>query len=211
MHLRQFISNLNVPEGVLQPYIVRRSVTAPTPQLNVRPIEELTQPITKASNTEEAMELDEQEASSSNTAMCSAIIFDDAEPLPNIVLGSESWHSQVPEEWVPIIARDSQKQRRQNAQGPFSDAYLSGMPSKRRKIVTSSKPEGSLSQVISGIISGFLVYLNLLLIDVILVFRKCTASSYCDWIIVCCPVRDSRAGGCRLARNSNCLHKFIEV
>lgn len=54
------------------------------------------------------------------------------------------------QDWVPIIARDNLRQRRQNQQQPFSDAYLSGMPSKRRKIVTSAKPQGSLPQVISG-------------------------------------------------------------
>ena len=75
---------------------------------------------------------------------------DDQEPLPNIVLGAEPWHGQVPEDWVPIITRDVQRQRRQNPQAPFSDAYLSGMPTKRRKIVNSTKPQGSLPQVIAG-------------------------------------------------------------
>lgn len=51
---------------------------------------------------------------------------------------------------MPIIARDQQRQRRQSTQQPFSDAYLAGMPSKRRKIVANSKPQGSLPQVISG-------------------------------------------------------------
>lgn len=54
------------------------------------------------------------------------------------------------QEWVPIITRDSQRQRRQSSQGPFSDAYLSGMPSKRRKLITSAKPQGNLAQVITG-------------------------------------------------------------
>jgi hypothetical protein len=49
-----------------------------------------------------------------------------------------------------VIARDSQRQRRQGTQPPYSDAYLSGMPNKRRKIVTSSKPQGPLSQIIAS-------------------------------------------------------------
>lgn len=49
-----------------------------------------------------------------------------------------------------MIARDSQRQRRQGTQPPYSDAYLSGMPNKRRKIVTSSKPQGPLSQIIAS-------------------------------------------------------------
>jgi len=53
-------------------------------------------------------------------------------------------------DWVPIITRDVQKQRRQEAQPPFSDAYLSGMPSKRRKLINSAKPDANIRQVISG-------------------------------------------------------------
>ncbi|CAH1389158.1 unnamed protein product [Nezara viridula] len=54
-----------------------------------------------------------------------------------------------PQDWVPIISRDRERQRRQAVQGPLSDAYLAGMPSKRRKVVTSSKPHGNLARVIS--------------------------------------------------------------
>uniref|UniRef100_A0A8D8WC05 Large proline-rich protein BAG6 n=1 Tax=Cacopsylla melanoneura TaxID=428564 RepID=A0A8D8WC05_9HEMI len=72
------------------------------------------------------------------------------DPLPdNIIIGSESWHNTIPSDWVPIITRDSQRQRREPNQGPFSDAYLAGMPTKRRKIVTSEKPANNLSKVIS--------------------------------------------------------------
>lgn len=56
-----------------------------------------------------------------------------------------------------MIARDSQRQRRQGAQPPYSDAYLSGMPSKRRKIVSSSKPQGPLSQIIASELMLFVI------------------------------------------------------
>ena len=40
------------------------------------------------------------------------------------------------QEWVPVIARDARRQSREPAQPPFSDAYLHGMPAKRRKVGT---------------------------------------------------------------------------
>lgn len=67
---------------------------------------------------------------------------------------------------MPIIVRDTHRQRRQISQPAFSDAYLSGMPSKRRKIVTNAKPQGSLPQVIQGItdviseLGGLMLYFS---------------------------------------------------
>ncbi|ERL95072.1 hypothetical protein D910_12342 [Dendroctonus ponderosae] len=63
---------------------------------------------------------------------------DETEPLPNVIWGAEQWHAQTPE-----------RQRKQSAQPPFSDAYISGMPSKRRKLISNSKPQGGVSQTIS--------------------------------------------------------------
>ena len=38
------------------------------------------------------------------------------------------------QEWVPIIRHDLLSQRKMKAQPPLSDAYLHGMPAKRRKV-----------------------------------------------------------------------------
>uniref|UniRef100_A0ABM5FIC8 BCL2-associated athanogene 6 n=1 Tax=Pogona vitticeps TaxID=103695 RepID=A0ABM5FIC8_9SAUR len=46
---------------------------------------------------------------------------------------TEPWAAAVPPEWVPIIREDIQSQRKLKQQPPLSDAYLSGMPAKRRK------------------------------------------------------------------------------
>ncbi|KAI7686394.1 Large proline-rich protein bag6-A [Sarcoptes scabiei] len=53
---------------------------------------------------------------------------------------SEEWQSLVPNEWVPIIQEDINKQKNidNDHPPPFSDAYLSGM-SKKRRLENDSK------------------------------------------------------------------------
>ncbi|XP_066598979.1 large proline-rich protein bag6-A isoform X2 [Prorops nasuta] len=57
-------------------------------------------------------------------------------------------HEVLPSDWVPIIARDGRRQCRQlqmramttGGVATFSDAYLGGLPSKRRKLIEQQKP-----------------------------------------------------------------------
>lgn len=66
---------------------------------------------------------------------------------PDMVIGREPWHRLVPEEWVPIITRDQGAHGGGDAvgqQAPFSDAYLTTQPAKKRRIAASRKPDGSV-------------------------------------------------------------------
>lgn len=72
-----------------------------------------------------------------------ASVPDDGEDIPETFPG----HEALPSEWIPIIARDGVRQRRQlqmqgmaNNVTTFSDAYLGGLPTKRRKLIEQQKP-----------------------------------------------------------------------
>uniref|UniRef100_A0A182NIL5 BCL2-associated athanogene 6 n=1 Tax=Anopheles dirus TaxID=7168 RepID=A0A182NIL5_9DIPT len=81
----------------------------------------------------------------------------DDEALPTVEVGVESWHQHFPSNWLPIITRDLGRQRRQSPQAPFSDAYISGMSSKRRKLLAETKPPSDVHGLISdGVRRAFL-------------------------------------------------------
>ncbi|XP_052846428.1 large proline-rich protein BAG6 isoform X2 [Drosophila gunungcola] len=75
-----------------------------------------------------------------------------ASQMPSVVVGSEPWHMSFPNDWLPVITRDLQTQTEQNSrpQPPFSDAYISGMSAKRRKIIQSEKPTASVECLIAN-------------------------------------------------------------
>uniref|UniRef100_A0A672R074 Large proline-rich protein BAG6 n=1 Tax=Sinocyclocheilus grahami TaxID=75366 RepID=A0A672R074_SINGR len=61
----------------------------------------------------------------------------------------EPWAATVPPEWVPIIRHDMLTQRKMKSQPPLSDAYLHGMPAKRRKTAQGEGPHLSLAEAVS--------------------------------------------------------------
>nr|XP_056711988.1 large proline-rich protein BAG6 [Euleptes europaea] len=67
---------------------------------------------------------------------------------------TEPWAAAVPPEWVPIIREDIQSQRKLKQQPPLSDAYLSGMPAKRRKTMQGDGPQLLLSEAVSKAAKG---------------------------------------------------------
>lgn len=71
-----------------------------------------------------------------------------------VAIGAQPWHSTLPSNWVPIVTRDLHRQNGPDDQGPYSDAYLSTQPAKRRRLAARSKPEGSVDQVISDTLNS---------------------------------------------------------
>ncbi|XP_077186931.1 large proline-rich protein BAG6 isoform X2 [Paroedura picta] len=67
---------------------------------------------------------------------------------------AEPWAAAVPPEWVPIIREDIQSQRKLKQQPPISDAYLSGMPAKRRKTMQGDGPQLLLSEAVNKAAKG---------------------------------------------------------
>ncbi|XP_039763712.1 uncharacterized protein LOC120636345 isoform X3 [Pararge aegeria] len=58
------------------------------------------------------------------------------------------------ENWGPTITRDLQRQRAANADEPYSDAYLTGMPPKKRRCVRQSRPSTTLNAFITEGVSA---------------------------------------------------------
>lgn len=65
------------------------------------------------------------------------------------VVGREAWYRQVPLEWVPTITSDTRTQQQLHPIAPFSDAYLSTQPPKKRRLAANKKPDGTIEKVIS--------------------------------------------------------------
>jgi len=59
----------------------------------------------------------------------------------------EGWQGAVPPQWVPIIAHDSAQPT--SEESPYSDAYISGQPRKRRRLNEEQKPHGRSADIIS--------------------------------------------------------------
>lgn len=58
----------------------------------------------------------------------------DGQDAAETLIGSESWHREVPSSWIPIISADIDLQRRSGrSHEPLSEAYLNVLPKKKRR------------------------------------------------------------------------------
>jgi len=63
-------------------------------------------------------------------------LLSDSDPEGESPPQQEDWHNRVPHDWVLLINRDAERQRKAPKQRPYSDAYLNGLPPKKRQALT---------------------------------------------------------------------------
>jgi hypothetical protein len=69
---------------------------------------------------------------------------DDDDDMGDTVLkapkpGDKDWAKVLPKDWADVIEQDIDRQQHQPSQAPFSDAYMAGIPHKRRKLIMSTR------------------------------------------------------------------------
>ncbi|XP_066437185.1 large proline-rich protein BAG6 isoform X3 [Eleutherodactylus coqui] len=149
----------------LQVLLGQMPVTEAEVQRHVRRIGDAA-PVSEAISQEQPMEMspaDAQQPCASSPAPATTVeevlflptpssapaLRPDPEIPPQEEAGSEPWAAAVPPEWVPVIRQDIQSQRKIKQQPPLSDAYLSGMPAKRRKTMQGEGPHLTLSEAVN--------------------------------------------------------------
>uniref|UniRef100_A0A8C5MTZ2 BCL2-associated athanogene 6 n=1 Tax=Leptobrachium leishanense TaxID=445787 RepID=A0A8C5MTZ2_9ANUR len=133
LRLQELLGQMPVTEAEVQRHVRRIGDPPPAQTAAASPV--------PATTVEEAMFLPPQSSA--------PILSQDSERTPQEVSLTEPWSATVPPEWVPVIRQDLQTQRKLKLQPPLSDAYLSGMPAKRRKTMQGEGPHLSLSEAVT--------------------------------------------------------------
>ncbi|XP_060800222.1 large proline-rich protein BAG6 [Neoarius graeffei] len=150
MRLQVILEHIPVTEQQILHYVVHTqgeaAREAPTHESESHPMEmDDTLSPTPATTAEEAMVSSQEEGAVGGSAGDTGEAADGEEPGEE----AEAWAAALPPEWVPIIRQDINSQRKMKAQPPLSDAYLQGMPAKRRKTAQSDGPRLTLSEAVS--------------------------------------------------------------
>nr|XP_033772108.1 large proline-rich protein BAG6 isoform X2 [Geotrypetes seraphini] len=146
MRLHEIMEHMPVTEEQILPYVQRTGESQEDEQMEEQPTEHTMEETQRenssaspapATTAEEAMSVQQQPVSL------------EVERPKREEAEAEPWVAAVPPEWVPVIRQDIQTQRKMKQQPPLSDAYLSGMPAKRRKTMQGDGPQLSLSEAVS--------------------------------------------------------------
>ncbi|KAG9264976.1 large proline-rich protein BAG6-like isoform X2 [Astyanax mexicanus] len=151
MRLQVILEHIPVTEEQILHYLVHarneeaREVPPPEPvELESVEMEDTRSP-TPATTAEEAMATSQEAGAVGGLAEETVGATGGEEPVGE----AEAWAAALPPDWVPIIRQDMLTQRKIKAQPPLSDAYLQGMPAKRRKTAQGDGPRLTLSEAVS--------------------------------------------------------------
>ncbi|KAM9468542.1 large proline-rich protein BAG6 isoform 2-T2 [Clarias gariepinus] len=146
MRLQVILEHIPVTEEQIMHYVVHTQSEAEARETESHPMEmEDTLSPTPATTAEEVMVSSQEEGAVGGSAGETEEAAGGEEPGEE----AEAWAAALPPEWVPIIRQDINNQRKMKAQPPLSDAYLQGMPAKRRKTAQSDGPRLTLSEAVS--------------------------------------------------------------
>ncbi|XP_078422744.1 large proline-rich protein BAG6-like [Cetorhinus maximus] len=156
MRLQVILEHMPVTEEQILQYVRRREPQHQEPEAQQDMPEERMEehPVESAEATQEVPQRKDSTASPAPATTAEEVM--STEPTVSIGAdaaqreGSEAepWVAAVPPEWVPVIRQDIQTQRKMKPQPPLSDAYLSGMPAKRRKTMQGEGPQLSLADAV---------------------------------------------------------------
>nr|XP_031848736.1 large proline-rich protein BAG6-like isoform X2 [Nomia melanderi] len=132
-----FVSAYHPPDSEIFPFLIYKDVSPSEPS------EVSSDSTQRPSQTQSEGEPTKTEAIKEKRNLENSLL-DNIEEVPGTFTG----HEALPSDWVPIIARDNVRQRRQLlTQGmtngsvtTLSDAYLGILPTKRRKLIEQQKP-----------------------------------------------------------------------
>ncbi|XP_046844611.1 large proline-rich protein BAG6-like isoform X2 [Xenia sp. Carnegie-2017] len=134
--MQDFRNDISVRETSLMPFVIRKEkrkshakkTDSPTMERNART--SMTSSSSSSTSFHDASNKPHSSGRTNHSAEAECVSMET----------DENWKRVIPAEWVPVISEDIIRQQRVPHQSPFSDAYLNGMPPKRRKLYQTNEP-----------------------------------------------------------------------